>query len=419
MLVTVLLITSAAMAVGIGWTSFEIRRLRAQKQLLERDNYLFSALLENTPDSIYFKDRESRFLRCSRMMAKRFGLHDATAIAGKHDRDFYAESHAEPAFADEQEVMRTGMPIVKEEKESWPDGHETWVSTVKIPLRDSAGEVAGTFGISRDITARKKAEVALQAAKEAAEVANKAKCEFLANMNHEIRTPLNGVIGMTELALDTPLTPEQRTLLTTVQDSARTLLALLSDVLDFSMAESGKLRLETQPFDLHQMISSCSQVFALQARQKDLAFSTEISPQCPREIEGDPARIRQILFNLLGNAVKFTRQGSVTLRVSPAYCVGAAFLQFSIRDTGIGVAPAKRKVIFEAFTQADSSTTREFGGTGLGLAISERLAELMQGRIDFESMEGLGSTFSFFLPMRLPQRLNTSRATARSAIHTA
>jgi hypothetical protein len=243
-------------------------------------------------------------------------------------------------------------------------------------------------------------------AKEAAEFANRSKSEFLANMSHEIRTPLNGVIGMTELALDTALTAEQRELLSASYDSAQILLTLLCDVLDLSKMESGKLDLEIVEFDLREMVASCVQIFALRAKQKNLTFKAEFSSQCPQHVEGDPTRIRQILFNLLGNAIKFTKHGSVTLQISAITSETNPLLQFSVSDTGIGIPQDKHKIIFDSFTQADTSTTRQFGGTGLGLTISKRLTELMQGTIRLESTLNVGTTFHFSMPLVMSRKMN-------------
>jgi PAS domain S-box-containing protein len=413
--------------IGVQAIFWDVTERRRAEDSLARERELLTSLMDHIPDSIYFKDRESRFIRINQAMVRRFSLSDASDALGKTDFDFFSPEHAQPAFNDEKRVMETGEPIVgKEEREVWPDGRIMWVSSTKMPLRDTRGEIVGTFGVSRDITDRKRIEEALHQAKEAAESASRAKSEFLANMSHEIRTPMNAIIGMTELALNTDLAPEQREYISLVKESGDALLQLLNDILDFSKIEAGRLELDETDFSLRDRLGHTLDTLAIRAEQKGLELACQIHPEVPDKLIGDPGRLRQIVVNLVGNAIKFTSEGEVVVEVyneasadewreaaaSDTYqsngaptaeetppdrkpAAKQARLHFAVRDTGIGIPLNKQQVIFQAFAQADSSTTRRFGGTGLGLTISTQLVELMGGRIWVESEPNKGSTFHF------------------------
>lgn len=493
---------------------------------LETERYLLHSLMQSLPDNIYFKDRDSRFLRVSAAMAAWFGADSTSDLVGKSDKDFFTPEHAEQARLDEAELLESGKPVLgKEEKETWPDGRTTWVTTSKMPLRDRDGNIVGTFGISRDvtqeklallalrrnerrnrliidtaldafvaidsegtiiewnpqaqatfgwekieaigrslesvlippqfhesfragfarfkqsgesdvlkrrlemialhrsgeefpvemtispirhepsymfaafihdITRRKHAERELRDSKEAAEAANRAKSDFLANMSHEIRTPMNAVIGMTELVLDTKLSASQREYLSMARDSADALLRLINDILDFSKIEAGKLELESAVFGLRDGLGDTLKSLAIRAQREDLELACHIEPNVPDALIGDSARLRQIVVNLVGNAIKFTERGEVVVYVEvDEQLENTVQLHFTVSDTGIGIASEKLDRIFHAFEQADTSTTRKYGGTGLGLAICARLVNLMRGSIWVESELGVGSQFHF------------------------
>jgi PAS domain S-box-containing protein len=419
---------------------------RRAEEALSQERCLLHALMDNLPDSIYFKDTASRFLRINKALTTSFGLSDPAQALGKTDFDFFTEEHACPAFADEQEIIQTGKPLVgKEERETWLDGRVTWVSTTKMPLRDMDGNIAGTFGVARDITNLKLAEAALREseqrfrgtfenaavgiahadlhgrflrvnqkygsitgyscaellqrtfqdithpedlpasiehftalkqgqspsfglekrylrkdgspvwvalsvslqrdaagrpvntisiiqdiserkrleeelrkAKEAAEAANRAKDEFLANVSHEIRTPMNAILGMTELTLDTPLTEDQRQSLGTVKSAANNLLGIINDLLDFAKIEAGKLELDPADFSLRAALGDTLRALAARAHKKGLELVCQVQPDVPDALIGDVGRLRQVLLNLVGNAIKFTDAGEVVVQVSPA-----------------------------------------------------------------------------------------------------
>ncbi len=276
------------------------------------------------------------------------------------------------------------------------DGSYRWILSRGTVLRSSSGVASRMVGIHIDTTDRKHTEQELRAAKEAAEAASKAKSEFLANMSHEIRTPMNGVLGTTEILLNSELTDKQRHLASTVHRSGRTLLAIINDILDFSKIEAGKLELESVCFDLSQVLSESLELFVEAARRKPLQLIQHTGEGVPHYLKGDPVRLRQILMNLLSNAIKFTDTGTVSLTTDLVQSAASrVLLRIAVTDSGIGIPPAAKARIFDAFSQADGSTTRRYGGTGLGLSIVKQLVTLMGGTITVDSIPGRGSTFSF------------------------
>jgi two-component system sensor histidine kinase/response regulator len=324
-------------------------------------------------------------------------------LLGQNHRIVKSGFHPPEVFDELWHTITQGRVWHGEVKNRKRNGDFYWVFATIVPLTDVNGLPQQYIGIRTDITAIKALEQSLNEAKSTAEAANRAKSEFLANMSHEIRTPMNGVIGMTDLALDTVLTSTQRNYLNTVKNSAQSLLRILNDILDFSKIEAGRLDIEKIEFNLPQVITDTLKSIEARAVAKGLFMHCELAPDVPAQVIGDPLRIRQVLTNLCDNAIKFTQQGGLTVRVHALVSdVDGYEAQISVCDTGIGIPASKQQAIFAAFSQADSSTTRQFGGTGLGLSICARLVELMGGRIWLESIEQKGSTFHFTVRVGRP-----------------
>ena len=375
-------------------------RERAQAALRESSE-LVMLLLESAPEAIYGIDLEGDCTFCNPACLRLTGYQESSELLGRnmHSVIHYARACGAPYPVEECGIYRafqTGLDTHGDDEVLWRKDGTSFPAEYWSRLLHRNNRVIGSVVTFVDVTVRKQAEEALRNAKEAAEAGSRAKSEFLANMSHEIRTPLNGVIGMTELALGTDLTGEQREYLETVKLSGDALLSVINDVLDFSKIEAGKTELEASDFNLRDNLAAILRTFALRAFEKRLELLCAVDPQVPDQMRGDPFRLRQILINLLSNAIKFTQAGKVSLRVQPSRTDGSeCLLHFSVVDTGVGIAPNVLKMIFDPFTQADSSTTRIHGGTGLGLAISARLVKMMDGEIWVESEPGSGSVFHF------------------------
>ncbi len=282
------------------------------------------------------------------------------------------------------------------------DGKTLWAETKMVPVCDDTGELSRWIVLLTDISKRRQTEEALESARRSAEANSRSKSEFLANMSHEIRTPLNAILGMTELALATELTREQRDYLKTVKTSADTLLNLLNDVLDISKIEAGRMEIEEIDFNLAEVVRETLKALAVRAHERGLELAVHMPMSIPHGLRGDPTRIRQVLFNLVGNAIKFTEQGEVIVDIEQQWQTDEEVgLQFSVTDTGIGIPKDRLKKIFESFTQVDASMARRFGGTGLGLTITAELVRLMDGKLWVKSQLGKGSTFFFTLTLKL------------------
>jgi two-component system sensor histidine kinase/response regulator len=373
----------------------EVGERKQAEQRLEEQRMFLNSVIEYNPVGIAVVDTNDMIRMCNPAFERLFQFTHAETV-GQNLVDLVIP----PEHRAEREAARTraleGEITNSLTRRKRKDGTLVDVETVSGALGVKGEQPAGLLVLYWDITERKRAEEALLSAKEAAEAASRAKSDFLANMSHEIRTPMNGILGMTELALDTNLTTEQREYLTLVKTSADSLLTLINDILDFSKIEAGKLSIDVTEFSFVQGLGETLKALGYRAHQKGLELAWRVSPNVPDRVTGDMGRIRQIIVNLVGNALKFTQLGEVVVEAEKESEDAEGFLiHFQVRDTGIGIPPEKKSLIFEAFTQADTSTTRKYGGTGLGLAITERLVRLMGGRIWVESELGRGSRFHF------------------------
>ncbi|MCJ7676573.1 MAG: response regulator [Anaerolineales bacterium] len=366
-------------------------RRRAEHDL-ERQRQYWETLVENSPVAIVTLDLQAQVTSCNPAFEKLFGYGRDEVMSANIDE--LLASPEDRAEAEGFTRNSLGGELVRAlATRRGKDGGQVEVELFGLPVVVGTERIGGV-GLYHDITE-------LVRARQQAEQADQAKSEFLANMSHEIRTPMNGVMGMIELALDTTLTTEQRDFLTTAQESAVALLTLLNDILDFSKIEAGLLELEEISFDLRTTVEGVAETLAHRAEAKSLELATLLQEDCPGYVRGDPGRLRQVLVNLVGNAIKFTHQGEVVIRVDVLSETDTeSVLRFQVSDTGIGIPLDRQAALFQRFVQADGSTTRRYGGTGLGLAISRELVEKMGGSISMDSAPGKGSTFWFTLPLR-------------------
>lgn len=366
-----------------------------EQRYSENARAFLAAIVDSSHDSIVGTDLNGRILSWNKASEKLFG-YTAEEALGQHIGILFGPERQGDYLQSLDRIHDIERTHYFESVRVRKDGVPVDVLVILSPVQDSAGELQGVSAIYHDITSRKLADAQLLKAKEAAEAAARAKSEFLANMSHEIRTPMNGILGMTELALDTELDATQREYLNAVKYSADSLLAIINDILDFSKIEVGKLEVDPIEFNFRDHLGQAMKALAARAHEKDIELACCVPPEFPNFVVGDPIRLRQVILNLVGNAIKFTEKGEVVLRAEiVAEDESHLTLHYSVRDTGIGIPPEKQKLIFEPFSQADASTTRKYGGTGLGLTISMRLIEMMGGRLWLESEPGKGSTFHF------------------------
>ncbi|PKQ45459.1 PAS domain-containing protein [Confluentibacter flavum] len=390
------IVSSKQEVIGIVGISHDFTEQKKLEDRLEKEKDFLQILMNNVPDYIYFKDMDSKYIRANKAIANFFKI-DIDDLIGKSDADFLSKDAAHRYEKQDEAVLEKGVEIInKVEKLQDLDGNTIWLSVTKVPIRDKSSKIIGLVGVSRDATMQELTKKRYAVAKEKAEEANKAKSLFLANMSHEIRTPMNGIIGMADILSKSSLEPIQMEYLDIIVKSGQTLLSLINDILDFSKIESGNMELETVPINIRSIIEEVADIHLVPAGSKSTNLFTFIDPNIPEFVSGDYIRLKQIITNLVNNAIKFTSQGEVAIYVNHiANNDGFHEIEFKVKDSGIGISKENQKKLFKSFSQVDASTTRKYGGTGLGLAISQRLVDQMGGALELDSSPDVGSTFLF------------------------
>ena len=374
-----------------------LRNAAAMNARLYQSELRYKGLVDVQGDAIFRRDSSSRLTYANEGFFKIFGLDPKRAIGYPFAPELHPESRA-PLFGSFAALEQGRGRARYDQHVRTPYGYR-WIAWEDYAIRDGYGRLVEVQSVGRDITERKALEDALTEARDNAEAASRAKSGFLATMSHEIRTPMNGVLGMGRLLLETDLRADQRTYAEAITQSGEALLTLIGDILDFSKIESGTLTLDEDEVEIRTLLNGVSELLGPRAHAKSIEIATMVAGDVPRVIRADEVRFRQVLTNLIGNAVKFTEKGGICVEVKMADGQSRNFLRVEVRDTGVGVPVQKRQDIFQEFVQADSSHARKFGGSGLGLAISKRLVEAMGGEIGLEAVDDGGSSFWFTLPV--------------------